>query len=600
MRKYSESTARNLLRKPLVLGVPLIGLILLSFVVLTTNLIGGQGRLSSTVSLLIAIIGYGFLRTVNRIAKNGWEEKVVYKIEGLSKKRKLPQQYGDLVPAHIEIQSADTLDDDELVQQKETLREWLRDIKRGTSVSLFGFRNHEGFTLHKVSQSGSLEDLTQYKYAYSLYQLPVSTCPLWLTAVLDRVSGEVAIGVRFESLDFWKTKSRIEQARRSNARDDSRISNIDSEISFEESSRVLEGLSRGDEKIYEASLVIFTKKLTDFDPDCFCLEEQIELPIKAITGERKRFFRSFLIRECTATDLIPNLQDPLEIGLPILKTRRGSPLYFSPLDKRLEALHWLIVGATGSGKSMFTGLVLSRLIEQSKAISVLFVDHKRSFKRFVKSKAGVYLEPQSLLELTESASSSINSLNRVGSIAGIELSDLTQSEKKEAAHFVLSSIESFLSTRNSIHPIYIVLDECWNFMRDEPMLVQRAFREFRKLNGAAVAITQSLADFLTDEAGQSIYQNAPIRIILRQGEDVTRYQGILGLNSREVSLVKTLQQKKPLFSECLIKTPFLSRVGRLYPSDAEYELLRTDNLREEYLKETKEKAAVSEALCGNC
>lgn len=599
MRKYSEPTARNLLRKPLVLGVPLMGLILLSFVVLSMNLLGGQGRASSLSTLATALIGYGILRAVNRVAKNGWEEGLLFKIEILLSSKKKVREEGSTVPSTIEIRNPDTLDVDELIQSKEELREWLRDIKPGESRSIIGVRRDEGFGLREISTLGKQEALEHYTVAYSLHQLPVTSDPFWLTSILNRIPGEFSIGVRFVSLDFWKTKARIESSRRSNSRDSSKISNIDSEVSFEESSRVLEGLSRGDEKIYEASLVIFTKAEVDIDPECFCKEKDTALPIRSITGDRKRLHRSFLVRECTATDLIPNLQDPTETGLPILKTRRGLPLYFSPLDKRLEALHWLVVGASGSGKSFFTGLMLNRLIDHGEQISVLFVDHNRSFKRSVQDRAGPYLEPQTLENLKAKAIHAISFLNLPGTVAGIELSDLNLSEKKQGAYHVLSTIESFLRTRDSAHPIYIVLDECWNFMRDEPVLVQRAFREFRKFNGAAVAITQSLADFLTDEAGQSIYQNAPIRILLRQGEDVTRYQGILGLNSREVSLVKTLQQRKGIFSECLIKTPFLSRLGRLYPTQAEHDLLRTDNLREEYLKElrAKKNLATEEAPC---
>jgi type IV secretory pathway VirB4 component len=182
-------------------------------------------------------------------------------------------------------------------------------------------------------------------------------------------------------------------------------------------------------------------------------------------------------------------------------------------------------------------------------------------------------------------------------MTGIELSDLQLSEKKAATHEVLSRIESFLRARNTTHPIYIVLDECWNFMRDEPVLVQRAFREFRKLNGAAVAITQSLSDFLSDQSGQSIFQNAPIRILLRQGEDLGRYQGILNLNSVELSRVRLLKQRKGSFSECLVKTPFLSRIGRLYPTHEEHELLRTDNLRAELIAESNAGRSACEASC---
>ena len=222
-------------------------------------------------------------------------------------------------------------------------------------------------------------------------------------------------------------------------------------------------------------------------------------------------------------------------------------------------------------------------------MSVLFVDHNRSFRRLVKTSEGHYFEPQSLKQVTEFTGPLFDSLDRQGSMIGIELSDLNNDEKKAAAYEVLSRIETFLRFRETTHTVYVVLDECWNFMRDEPVLVQRAFREFRKLNGAAIAITQSLSDFLTDQSGQSIFQNAPIRILLRQGEDVSRYRGILGMSEVELSKVRLLKQQKGHFSECLVKTPFLSRYGRLYPTKEEHALLRTDNIREELIKETRNK-----------
>jgi hypothetical protein len=39
-----------------------------------------------------------------------------------------------------------------------------------------------------------------------------------------------------------------------------------------------------------------------------------------------------------------------------------------------------------------------------------------------------------------------------------------------------------------------------------------------------------------------------------------------------------------------VKTPFLSRLGQLYPTEEELRLLCTDNLREERVREYKEAA----------
>lgn len=190
-------------------------------------------------------------------------------------------------------------------------------------------------------------------------------------------------------------------------------------------------------------------------------------------------------------------------------------------------------------------------------------------------------------------------LDQVGVLAGIELSELPLNEKKEAVVSLLSHTTEYLSQRGSEHVLYIVMDESWKFLKDDPQGVQQAFREFRKFDAAAVAITQSLKDFISDETGQSIIQNADIVILLRQKEDVTRYRDILDLTEPEMSKVKQIKKKKGVYSECLIKTPFLSRFGRLYPTQEEHETLRTDNLRMERIATFKnEQREKEEFTCG--
>ena len=118
----------------------------------------------------------------------------------------------------------------------------------------------------------------------------------------------------------------------------------------------------------------------------------------------------------------------------------------------------------------------------------------------MRASSGVYFEPESLRDIRADLDGVIRLTNYKQMIVGVELSDLPISEKAEAARQLLTSFEKFLRSRDTTHPVYLVLDECWNFLRDEPLLVQRMFREFRKLNGAVIAITQSLSDFLSDWA----------------------------------------------------------------------------------------------------
>jgi hypothetical protein len=328
-------------------------------------------------------------------------------------------------------------------------------------------------------------------------------------------------------------------------------------------------------------LVITSVDELPLDEHFFWKERDNALPLLSILGLRARFHRAHYVRVSTGTDLIPNILDPFESGTPILKTLRGKPLYFDPQDPRLDALHWLVAGATGTGKSFFVGLVLLRMIQNGSSQSVLFIDHKRSFKRLVNANAGTYVEPVSMDEVRSQLPVVFNQLDQPKTFVGIELSDLPFSDKKEAASYVLRQVAEFLSRRESGHVLYVVMDECWKFLKHDPQGVQEAFREFRKFDAAVIAITQSIKDFISDEAGQSIIQNADITVLLRQKEDVTRYQDIFDLNEPEMAKVKQIKKVKGLYSECLIKTPFLSRFGRLYPTEEEHELLRTDNLRSE-------------------
>ncbi|MCC7441306.1 MAG: hypothetical protein IT285_06725 [Bdellovibrionales bacterium] len=611
MRKFVEPTARNLLRKPLVMGVPATGLTAVAGASLGVFVLAGTNPVGNAAALGLGAAGYAGLRVLSRFAHAGWEETPLYWIE-----RRLGRKLTDGTlrarPSDLIVSNPDTLTEADLIVFKDSIQERLLDLRPGQRWTLALRVDDRGARFHEIEASGTFDlrkagdwmELARSVVgvearAYSLHQLSVVTDPYWLFGILCKIPRPFTVLVSFQGCEAGAIKRRIELARRSNSRGDDVLANIDAEISFEEASLVLQGLSRGDDAVVEASLVVTAPGELSLDDSLFCPEKDQSLAVLSAIGVRRRFHRSHLVRIATACDLVPNVGDPREEGASILKTTRGASLYFSPQDGRLEALHWLVSGASGSGKSFFTGLILKRLLDENTPMSVLFVDHNRSFKRFVRARgAGAYLEPGSQDSLAAACRELRSRWNEAGSISGIELSDLDLADQKAGAHRLLSEVEAFLRSRTSTHPFYLVLDECWNLMRDNPVVVQRAFREYRKLNGAVVAITQSLSDFLTDESGQSIFQNAPIRVLLRQGEDVSRYQGILSLNAVELARVSRLKQVKGEYSECLIKTPFLSRLGRLCPTIEEHELFRTDNLRAERVAEAKGLSQRKEKSCG--
>lgn len=598
MRAYREATARNLLREPMVLGVPLPGLVALSFTTVGSTLLFGEWRYGPAASMAMAGLGYVGLRLAARFSKHGWEEALIFALEKAVAKhrKKLPQPEVTFQPAPFTIEPPETMTESDLLYSKSRVLDYVTAIRAGQCETVIIDTQNSGAVAYRLLAKPTTNltpaalktalrlVLPEPSYAYSLINLPAQTDPLWLPSLLRRLPGEYKVLVRLDGVDAYKTKHRVETARRRNAGTSS-LADVDGEVSYEEATRILEGLVGGDEALVRMSLVILSDHELDLDPHYFLFEKDSLLAAAAVTGLRRRPHRPFLLRAVTAADLVPNLSDPAENGLSVLQARSGKPAYFSPVDSRLEALHWLVVGASGSGKSFFTGLTLKRLLDQGLRASVLFLDHNRSFRRLVRDSEYPYYEPNTPELMDSYLEHLFLVLEEPGVMVGLELSELNIADKKKAARQMLLKVSDFLRRRRSTHVIYIVLDECWNFLRDEPALVQQAFREFRKLNGAAIAITQSLSDFLRDESGQSIVQNAPVRILLRQGEDMAPYRGALGLNDVEVQRARELRQVKGEFSECLIKTPYLSRIARLYPTAEEHALLRTDNLREELVAE---------------
>lgn len=122
MRSYHEPTCANFLKEPLVFGVRLMPLLLLL-------LVSGMAQVLLSVALSIGIttLGYGALLIQARFGKNGSEEALIYFLE---KKLKIPP-HAIKKGVHFEIQSHDTLDQDEQIAHKAPLEESLREIPPG-------------------------------------------------------------------------------------------------------------------------------------------------------------------------------------------------------------------------------------------------------------------------------------------------------------------------------------------------------------------------------------------------------------------------------------------------------------------------------------
>jgi conjugal transfer ATP-binding protein TraC len=144
-----------------------------------------------------------------------------------------------------------------------------------------------------------------------------------------------------------------------------------------------------------------------------------------------------------------------------------------------------------------------------------------------------------------------------------------------AMNFIVSSIQSSDPAR----PKYLFIDEAWALLKNEASAryVAEAFRTYRKLGCAVVAISQAITDFLSVPGGRTILQNSPTKILLRQErETVSTLKDELKLSPEEVQLVTSVNTVPGVRSEFYLRTSWGGGVLTLYLSPVMYWVATTD------------------------
>jgi len=125
---------------------------------------------------------------------------------------------------------------------------------------------------------------------------------------------------------------------------------------------------------------------------------------------------------------------------------------------------------------------------------------------------------------------------------------------------------------------YLVIDEAWSLLQSPAtaQFIEEALRTYRKLNAAAVMVTQQVSDF-TGLAGTAIRANAPNRVFLRQtSETVLAMEKLFELSFEVKEAIASLVTAKGRFSEMFIETPSARGIARLVPSRELYTAFSTD------------------------
>lgn len=118
----------------------------------------------------------------------------------------------------------------------------------------------------------------------------------------------------------------------------------------------------------------------------FDIFSQIALPNSRCKERVKKIKTSNLI------DLVPLYGPWLGHDKPsiLLKSRQGSLFKFNPFDASLSSANQLVSGASGSGKSFMTNLLLLQMLKENP--KVFFVDIGGSYKKLSENLGGQYVE----------------------------------------------------------------------------------------------------------------------------------------------------------------------------------------------------------------
>lgn len=191
-------------------------------------------------------------------------------------------------------------------------------------------------------------------------------------------------------------------------------------------------------------------------------------------------------------------------------------------------------------------------------------------------------------------------LSDAGPLTVFELGDVAK--RKDVASVILMALIHRITRYAREHLAetkYLIVDEAWTLLRSATtaQFLEDVLRTYRKLNAAAIMVTQQVTDF-EGRTGEAIRANAPNRIFLQQTpETVLAMERLLDLSPEEKAALGAIRTVKGRFSEMLVLSTETRGVARLVPDPLSYWVSTSDpkdNLRIEALR--RERGGLREAL----
>lgn len=126
--------------------------------------------------------------------------------------------------------------------------------------------------------------------------------------------------------------------------------------------------------------------------------------------------------------------------------------------------------------------------------------------------------------------------------------------------------DMYLGDRN--RPKIVIIDEAWSLLTegDVASFIEHGFRRFRKYNGAAIVITQSVTDLYGTPTGRAIAENSAHMFLLGQKDDAIstlQKEDRLPLSQGGYTLLKSVHTEPGVYSEIFFLTEYGAGIGRL-------------------------------------
>lgn len=151
--------------------------------------------------------------------------------------------------------------------------------------------------------------------------------------------------------------------------------------------------------------------------------------------------------------------------------------------------------------------------------------------------------------------------------------------------FILSQVE-----QDKVNKKRIILDEAWQLLKSSSAagFMEYCARTLRKTGSGITFITQGVEEIIGSPIGSAIMNNTATKFILLQRGDSEILRQALKLNSQELNLIFSLEQRKGEFSEGFMIEGDHRQVVRIFPSPFEYWLSTSDASDNRYIQELRE------------